>query len=875
MGLSDYKLKFVIDADGRTARQELNSLYGDINKLGGKFTSTFGGAIPLAGAAASAIAGIAVAAGAVGIALFNLAKNASEYGSAIFDAQEKTGLSAATLSTLKLAADSAGSSFEQVGTSIAKFAKLLGQARDGDEQAQATLKSLGVTTLDLDQALNQVTQTIFKAKSGTDQIVLSQKAFGKSGADLIPVIKQINGDLDASTKAAIKMGTALSEDDVRAADELGDALGVLSEQVKVGASKFALSYAPQITDAIKDISDHLAENQDDWKRWGSGVGDAANGVYKILNNLRQWAQDNPIIIKTLVMSNPLSAAGYLGAGELLNYGAGGDLLRQAPTNRPDVANDPRNPFYKPPAPPPGKGTGSSTEDDLEAAADAKKAADDRARERDAARKRELAAQLDHIRELLKIDRDYFETDQKSFEEAFLKKEITAEQWRETSEKNFEIYSAKAKKRLLDQFKIDAQGKTPLEIETLRLRKGSANTAVDNEVVREREDREKTITGVLTKADDERLTNAKQASEDLIALTRAENETLLARLEERLQNGLLKETTYAKAVGIIHLATLEKERAAETDLNRQKILDEAIKTQKIRNAMMVKTAVDKETEAIEKQTKAIEDQTKAVKSAAQAAVALARDKAVQTAKDAAQDKLNRTVGSSSAISSMDQLREHFVGTQNTAAIAGIDAMAWAFDGLGQALGQVVNAWVLYGNAGQSVRQMTAQILAGVAQQATVKAVFELAEGFAALAMSFFGVPNAGPSATAHFTAAAIYGSIAGIAAVAGRGVAGNSFNQSQGSAGGSSSSSSGGRNNENQSPYSRASENAYISGRRNDTAQLADEVRQLHQKIGSMSSGDILVAGARQKRGFIGNQVVSDIKSNAGIGRQMLAASGVK
>lgn len=115
--------------------------------------------------------------------------------------------------------------------------------------------------------------------------------------------------------------------------------------------------------------------------------------------------------------------------------------------------------------------------------------------------------------------------------------------------------------------------------------------------------------------------------------------------------------------------------------------------------------------------------------------------------------------------------------------GIDTTRDAFYGLGQAVGSVVEAFVLYGDAGTSVRKVTAEILAGVARQAAVQAVFQLAEGFAKLAMAFFGVPNAGPSAAAHFKAAAIYGVVAGVAAVAGRGVAGNAFSNATGGGGG--------------------------------------------------------------------------------------------
>lgn len=122
-------------------------------------------------------------------------------------------------------------------------------------------------------------------------------------------------------------------------------------------------------------------------------------------------------------------------------------------------------------------------------------------------------------------------------------------------------------------------------------------------------------------------------------------------------------------------------------------------------------------------------------------------------------------------------------------AAFSAVGVAANQMANAVGNVVEAFVLYGSAGTSVRKVTAEILASIAKQASVKAIFEVAEGLAALALAFFGIPNAGPSASAHFAAAAAYGAIAGVAALAGRSVAGNLFQPQQG---GSRAGSSGGR-----------------------------------------------------------------------------------
>lgn len=106
-----------------------------------------------------------------------------------------------------------------------------------------------------------------------------------------------------------------------------------------------------------------------------------------------------------------------------------------------------------------------------------------------------------------------------------------------------------------------------------------------------------------------------------------------------------------------------------------------------------------------------------------------------------------------------------------------ALAGAFDQFANALGQTVQNWVLLGETGPAVmRKILAQALASLAAEAAVQAVKQLALGFATL---FF---NPAESA-AHFTAAALWGSIAGVAAIAGRGVAGDLFKSKSSSSGG--------------------------------------------------------------------------------------------
>jgi hypothetical protein len=109
---------------------------------------------------------------------------------------------------------------------------------------------------------------------------------------------------------------------------------------------------------------------------------------------------------------------------------------------------------------------------------------------------------------------------------------------------------------------------------------------------------------------------------------------------------------------------------------------------------------------------------------------------------------------------------------------------AFQSLGNAIGNLVQNWVLMGETGPAaMRKMVASVLAGVAAQSAVLAIFELAKGFAAL---FWNPVEAG----AHFTAAALFGSLAAVTAIAGRVIAGDAFKQQANTATGQTASGSG-------------------------------------------------------------------------------------
>ncbi|HEX3100862.1 MAG TPA: hypothetical protein VHQ01_03665 [Pyrinomonadaceae bacterium] len=767
-------LIFRIKADSSQAESEITQFSGKVSGLSKEFTEMLGPATIAAGAIAGigiAAIGTVAAVARVSEGLFNLAKSASEYGSVLHDFKDKTGLAAATVSTLKYAADNASSSLEQVSSATAKFAKLIGQAADGNTAAQKTLKELGVTSYDLDTALAQVSKTIFKADDGTEQLSLAIKAFGKAGGDMIPVIKQMGGDLEKATAEAKRLGLVLSEEDLKAADDFGDTLGVLSQQAKVTASVFALQFAPVITDAMHKVSEALASNQDSIRTYGENFAATLRGMEYIASSATN-SMIGSFIHWHLELSTriDLVQAGLIGTIRLLQK-LGGDAPLEGGVEG-KVKKFSAVAGVEGVVGSAGKGGGGGGGGG---------GADEAARKAEEARKK----------------------------------------------------AVKAAEKVLDEEMAVYKKGNELKEEQLKF-------SLDNQMITEAE-------YVKKRADLHYQAALAEKLKEQMLLT---NKDITLNDEERA-------------------AILQKIKIAELEIQKAKL-----------------QGADEQNEQNRKEIAAL-DAKLAKEHAIANAKANAAANVAEKEKIAAIDKADREKRSMQRLGGrgtgfeglMAGLQGDNQFKDNKALIAGVDTLSSAFGSLGDAVGQTVSALVLYGNAGTSVRKVTAEILASLAQQAAVKAVFELAEGFAALAAAFFGLPHAGPSAAAHFQSAAIYGSIAGIAAATGRGVAGNAFkDQTSSATGGNGSTQPAGPQTYGSQPINGGSGavlggNAVVNRLNMTVAALEETVGTLSARLDGIAPGDMLRIQIDQNPQAVADGYHGVLASSGQTAEQLARSSG--
>ena len=757
--------------EAKKAFNELATTFG----LSESSAKNLGVALPIVGAAVTAVTAAVLGASA---AIFQLTKNASEFGSEIFDATEKTGLAAETISAMKMAADQSGTSLEAVTAASSKFARTIGDAALGSEKAQAKLDRLGVTSQDLDTALGQALGTIAKLPPGIAQMTAAQDAFGKSGVELLPFIKSFDGDLAALTQRAKDLGVTITDDAARKADQFGDTLDTVSAQAAGLGRAFAFELMPMITDALQSTSDFLARNKGVASEWGAELarvlknvtggfdvlGDAAKlnlqaltlGFIDSKNASISWAKVTSESV-LLVIGPLVQLVSELGKVKKAYNEAfsGPESMDSGPLK---YANNGGLPGT---APEPYKGQWSKEgqkkfsdwqyDQEQKKQAELKRLADQAAKDRRIERDRELNALQDNIKLRIKAETDQFDKIQDEWETAFIEKRETEETWRTESEKNFAVYAAKVKKMLLDAFKLDAIGKTPTEIANLRLGKDSANTTVDNFIIKSRADREKTITGIIEKETDQREKDDKEWWAYLKESLDREGDDYIAKTKEFVDQ-VVKDAAFLASLPSVPL------------------------------------------EAPQMSTEGSGDKP---------------DSAFQTFLNTFAEGIGKYLEGVALIRNANgELEFSMKQVFTSLAEMGINA----FGQLAAGFGQLVSNWVLYGNAGeQGLRKMTASILANVAQTAATYALMCLAA--AALATTVWGAALLGGTPAQFLQGAAIFGAVAVGAAVAGRATAGDSFKKaSSGNFG--TASSSGNRSGNGGSVYSSQEDGVVETSRNN-------------------------------------------------------------
>ena len=785
------------------------------------------GGLPLV---AGALAAVGAAAVGVGAALFELTKKTADYGEEVWRAHEKTSLSVETISALKVAGDQVGVSLNTLSTGFVRFTNNLALAAAGNKKFTSEFAQLGVKSFkNTDAALSEFLTHFARLRTDQERTLAASQVFGvRMGASFVGMFNHIGGNMEAFKAKLRDLGLLLDTEQARESYEFTILYKQLMQQFGALTRTIGFEVMPVFMQMFTDTSKTLQENQSHWKHWGEyiaalliateavviGFGRALQQAFTgswvdAMTNLSGYIIEARNQIEKEVA---LIKGEHHGPAEneqpQIDFALPGKTAKAKKDNQPKKDAEAELDVLKKDASDRQLVYQQETEKlkhqydtrliDIAAFIAAEKAANDKRQDDLIVNINDQQTALDaaHAKGLIKED-EYLKKN------AELKKEtdkIVLDHDKEQDRIETEDYKTrlaaleKHNQNILELDKKDAEIRLA-EIKDAEDR----NTMVHSDAAKERIDIE---LGLLIKQREflrAELAVAHEGSEEYkgiqqklaildkeVTLSDAESKRTIRDARQQDINDL-KKVTAEKAALITKVAALEKQADdayIQRSFEQRRVDLDQLDAKHGLNAKLIEQFRMLTQDEIDYAHRRVMAEIDAQQAEAHATDVgnrnrLEIEKRFNKLREQENQRFHKAV----------KAAEDKAAKDTTAATAMGKAMLElkkvgesVLNGLAQGIGNMVQQWVLMGNAAEiSMKKMVAAVLAGVAQQAAVQAIMELGYAFAALAKAIFGDPLAGEEATLHFQSAAIFGSLAVGAGLIGRAVAGNSFQQQSGGA----------------------------------------------------------------------------------------------
>lgn len=206
-------------------------------------------------ASLSAVAGGVAAVIKVTKELYEMTKQAAAEADALLTRSAQTGLSTDLLQQLDYAQNFLD--FDGLDRSLQNLTRSMGNATTESSKQKQAFKELGVEIYDENGKLRDnyavfldVIDALGDMDDKTRADIIANQLFGKSYAELKPLIEAGSGALKAYTDRAQELGYVLNEEAVRALGALDDAVQENETAVKALKNEIAADLAPLATDAV-------------------------------------------------------------------------------------------------------------------------------------------------------------------------------------------------------------------------------------------------------------------------------------------------------------------------------------------------------------------------------------------------------------------------------------------------------------------------------------------------------------------------------------------------------------------------------------------------------------------------------------------------
>lgn len=221
-------------------------------------------------------------------AVTSFAANLGEVGGRLVDMSDRTGVGVEALAELEHAATMGGTSLDTLEGGLTKMGVKLADAAGGSKTAVAAFDAIGVSVSELaglspDQQFERIADGLASIQDPGARAAAAMDIFGKSGADLLPLMKDGAKGIRDFREEAKSLGR-ITEEDARAVDELGDTFANVQTAISNAATTVAAAFSPSLNDlgqALIPVASWLGETARVVGPVVSGFGRAVSEVYNL------------------------------------------------------------------------------------------------------------------------------------------------------------------------------------------------------------------------------------------------------------------------------------------------------------------------------------------------------------------------------------------------------------------------------------------------------------------------------------------------------------------------------------------------------------------------------------------------------------------
>ena len=271
------KATFLIEIDGTNVKavkaidgteQKMKSFDSKVSGFGSSMNNIMG----------SVSARVALGATAAVAGLGLMIKSAIDTADNFDKMSQRTGVSAESLSTLAFAANLSGTSIEAFETSVIRLSRNVADMERGTGEARYAFEQLGIETKDSGGKLLSTEQILFKVADkfeempdGINKTAAATQLFGRSGAQLIPMLNEGSKGLNKLQQEARNLGLEISSNTARNAAEFNDNL----DRLKSVGTGIATTIASELLPALAELTGSmniLAQDTQTVSTVGQGLG---------------------------------------------------------------------------------------------------------------------------------------------------------------------------------------------------------------------------------------------------------------------------------------------------------------------------------------------------------------------------------------------------------------------------------------------------------------------------------------------------------------------------------------------------------------------------------------------------------------------------